>query len=114
MEDRATEASKSMSKVHITGPLDRVESSTSETGVAPAAPEDHRSNPAQPDRVRTIAITATFTAEPIAEPMNFLLAELGMAYHVQFAPYQQVFQELLDASSLVRRVDGVAVLLVRF
>ena len=66
------------------------------------------------DHVPTVAITASFTAEPVGEPLNFVLGELGMKYRVAFAPYQQVFQQLLDPTSLVRTADGFAVVLVRF
>ena len=63
---------------------------------------------------RLIAITASFTAEPVGEPLSFVLGELGMKYRAVFAPYQQVFQQLLDPASLVRTADGFAVVLVRF
>jgi len=99
MEDRA-EASKSSSPAPLPDPGDRVH-------------PDGPSNSGRDGSLRTIAITASFTAEPIAEPMKFLLDELGMDYRVQFAPYQQVFQELLDGSSLLRRADGVGLILIR-
>jgi acyl carrier protein len=66
------------------------------------------------DHVPVIAITASFTAEPVGEPLNFVLGELGMKYCAIFTPYQQVFQQLLDPASLVRTADGFAVVLVRF
>lgn len=61
-----------------------------------------------------IAVSASFTAEPVAEPLAFLLQELGLSYRVEFAPYQQVFQQLLDPASQVRTADGFGVLLVRW
>ena len=66
------------------------------------------------DHVPTVVVAATFTAELVGEPLNFLLGELGMKYHVAFAPYQQVFQQLLDPASLVRTSDGFGVVLLRF
>jgi acyl carrier protein len=60
-----------------------------------------------------IGIAASFTAEPLQEPLAFLLGELGMEYRVGFAPYQQIVQQLLDPASLVRTADGFAVILVR-
>ena len=66
------------------------------------------------DHVPMVAITASFTAEPVGEPLSFVLGELGMKYRPAFAPYQQVFQQLLDPASLVRTTDGFAVVLVRF
>ncbi len=65
------------------------------------------------DQIPAVAITASFTAEPIEEPLNYLLSELGMKYCVAFAPYQQLFQQLLDPTSLVRTAEGFAVVLVR-
>ena len=62
----------------------------------------------------TIAITATFTAEPLAEPLEFWLRELDLPARIQFAPYNQVFQELLDPASLLsRNPRGLNVVLVR-
>src|ERR1017187_6161210 len=66
------------------------------------------------DHVPAVAITASFTAEPVGEPLNYVLNELGMKYRVAFAPYQQVFQQLLDPASAVRTADGFAIMLVRF
>lgn len=48
-----------------------------------------------------IAISANFTAEPIREPLAHLLGLLGLAdAQLEFAPFDQVFQTLLDPSSL--------------
>jgi FkbH-like protein len=61
-----------------------------------------------------IAIAATFTAEPLAEAIEFWLKELDLPARVQFAPYNQVFQQLLDPQSLLsRNTQGLNVLLVR-
>jgi FkbH-like protein len=62
-----------------------------------------------------LAVAATFTAEPIAAPLEFWIDELGWDYQVAFAPYNQVFQQLLDPESLLaRNRDGLNVVLVRF
>jgi amino acid adenylation domain-containing protein/FkbH-like protein len=62
----------------------------------------------------TIAITATFTAEPLEESLRFWLSELGIAAKIEFAPYNQVFQQLLDpASALSKNARGLNVLLLR-
>ena len=50
---------------------------------------------------RTIAITATFTAEPLERPLTFWLEELQIPARITFAPYNQVFQQLVDPSSLL-------------
>jgi amino acid adenylation domain-containing protein/FkbH-like protein len=62
-----------------------------------------------------ICIAATFTAEPIEEVLAFWLEELGVAGRIAFAPYGQVFQELLDPASLLStNTHGANVVLVRF
>jgi FkbH-like protein len=64
---------------------------------------------------QTIAVTATFTAEPVADSISFWMDELGLASELSFAPYNQVFQQLLDPSSLLNQNrHGVNVILLRF
>src|SRR6266851_176943 len=61
-----------------------------------------------------IAIAASFTAEPLLPSLPFVLRQAGMALDVSFAPYNQVFQELLSPSSLfARNTNGVDVILIR-
>ena len=63
----------------------------------------------------TLAIAASFTADPLEPALRFLLAEAGLHLDVRFAPYNQVFQELLSrSSSLGSNVRGANVVLVRF
>jgi len=63
----------------------------------------------------TIAITATFTAEPIEESLAFWMRKFNVPARIVFAPYNQVFQQLLDPSSLLHsNRDGLNVLMVRF
>ncbi|TPV93939.1 MAG: HAD-IIIC family phosphatase [Myxococcales bacterium FL481] len=67
-----------------------------------------------PDRP-TITLTATFTAEPIADALRFWGEQLELAATIEFAPYNQVFQTLLDPQSVLRRNrNGVNVVLLRF
>ena len=47
-----------------------------------------------------IAIAGTFTAEPIEVALEFWLQKLGLPYSISFAPYNQVFQQLVDPGSL--------------
>jgi FkbH-like protein len=62
-----------------------------------------------------LAIAASFTAEPLQQALRFLLDEAGLGLEVQFAPYNQVFQELLSRTSLLAsNVQGANVVLVRF
>jgi amino acid adenylation domain-containing protein/FkbH-like protein len=63
---------------------------------------------------QTIAICGTFTTEPLEEPLRFWLDELGIPSQIKFAPYGQVFQQLLDpASVLSTNRNGLNVLLIR-
>ncbi|HEY0605190.1 MAG TPA: HAD-IIIC family phosphatase, partial [Herpetosiphonaceae bacterium] len=64
---------------------------------------------------QNIVVTATFTAEPIADVLDFWLDTLGIAANIEFAPYQQVFQQLLDPdSAIARNRNGFNILLVRW
>src|SRR5262245_61506602 len=61
-----------------------------------------------------VAVTATFTAEPLEQSLAFWMQELGIPARIEFAPYNQVFQQLLDPSSLLAtNHTGVNVILVR-
>lgn len=66
------------------------------------------------EQKQTLAITATFTAEPVAESLSFWMKELGIASHIEFAPYNQIFQQLLDPASLLSgNRDGMNTVLLR-
>ncbi len=66
------------------------------------------------DRGLHVAICATFVAEPVEEPLQCWLREMGVTASISFAPYNQVFQQLLDPSSLQsNNQSGVNVALVR-
>jgi FkbH-like protein len=65
--------------------------------------------------VSSLAVSATFTAESLQDSLVFWMRELGIEYPIRFASYNQVFQELLDPSSLLAtNRNGVNVVLVRF
>ncbi len=65
-------------------------------------------------RQQAVAIAATYTAEPIQEALEFWLHQLGLPLKVEFAPFNQVFQQLLDESSLLGRNQfGANVVLLR-
>ncbi|HEX5884434.1 MAG TPA: condensation domain-containing protein, partial [Pyrinomonadaceae bacterium] len=66
------------------------------------------------ERKQTIAVAATFTAEPLEDGLRFWMKELGRPAEIRFAPYHQVFQQLLDPASLLGANQyGVNVVLVR-
>ncbi len=61
-----------------------------------------------------LAISATFTAEPVLDPLALCLREAGLDFEIRFAPYNQVFQQLLDPSSLIAgNSGGVNIFLIR-
>src|SRR5262245_57659588 len=63
-----------------------------------------------------VAITATFTSEPIQEFLHFWIARLGLGpSRIEFSGYNQVFQELMTPDSLLASdKPGVNCLLIRF
>ncbi|HLX71795.1 MAG TPA: HAD-IIIC family phosphatase, partial [Verrucomicrobiae bacterium] len=61
-----------------------------------------------------IAIASTFTAEPIAESLNYWMERFELPMTVEFAGFNQVFQELLDPSGLLaKNARGANVVLLR-
>ncbi|MGB1129586.1 MAG: hypothetical protein ACPG4K_06025, partial [Haloferula sp.] len=56
------------------------------------------SSPLPPFVVR---LSATFTSEPLHTALEAWLREFGFAAEIQFAPYNQVLQQLLDPGSLL-------------
>ena len=64
--------------------------------------------------VQTVAVSATFTAEPLEDSLAFWHKELGINGKIEFAPYNQVFQQLLMPDSLLNRNEvGLNAILVR-
>jgi FkbH-like protein len=61
-----------------------------------------------------LQIAATFTAEPINGIVELLFGSLQQPVQVHFAPFNQVFQELLTSnSSFAQNRNGVNIVLVR-
>jgi FkbH-like protein len=61
-----------------------------------------------------VAIAATFTAEPLLPALSFVLDQAGLNLTVEFAPYNQVFQQLLSSTSLLStNAHGANLILVR-
>ena len=67
-----------------------------------------------PSDTRAIVVGATFTAEAIQPAMEFWSRELSLNCEIRFAPYNQIFQLLLDPASLFGRNSGFNVAMVRF
>jgi amino acid adenylation domain-containing protein/FkbH-like protein len=67
-----------------------------------------------PRQKLSVAIASTFTSEPVAESLGFWMEQLRVPCKFRFASFNQVFQELLDPSSLLATNEGgVNVILVR-
>jgi FkbH-like protein len=61
-----------------------------------------------------VAIAATFTAEPMLPALRLVLDAAGLPLEVRFAPYGQLFQELLSNTSLLAtNAHGANVILLR-
>src|SRR5882762_2683016 len=51
--------------------------------------------------IDSLAIAATFTIQPLEQPLKFLLEQANLSLAINWAPYDQTFQELLSPSSLL-------------
>src|SRR5882672_10267285 len=66
-------------------------------------------------QIASVAIAATFTAEPLQPALELILREAGLQLNLRFAPYHQVLQELISTTgTLAANLKGVNVVLVRF
>jgi FkbH-like protein/FkbM family methyltransferase len=60
-----------------------------------------------------LVIASTFTADPLEDSLKFWGDHFGIQIRIEFAPYNQIFQQLLDTGSAFRRnSDGVNVILL--
>ena len=60
-----------------------------------------------------LCIASNFTAEPLEDSLNFWGGHFGVPIRTEFSPYNQIFQQLLDAGSALRRNrDGTNVILL--
>src|SRR5258706_4993196 len=63
---------------------------------------------------RNIVISGTFTTEPIEDALRFWMVAMKCAAEKEFAPFDQVFQQLLDPSSpFAQNKHGLNVTLLR-
>jgi hypothetical protein len=85
------------------------DSQSAEVHTSPSVP------PKQKETPPAISISATFTAEALEPALAFWLRELKLDFQIRFAPYNQVFQQLLDPAGLFAgNRNGLNVVLVRF
>ncbi len=62
-----------------------------------------------------LTVTATFTIELLGDTLEFWMKKLGISSDIAFAPYNQVFQQLLDPSSLIsKNINGINLIFIRF
>ena len=67
-----------------------------------------------PAQTISLVIASTFTSELIEESLAFWMERFRIPSRIRFAPYNQVFQQLLDPASLLgRHQEGVQVILLR-
>jgi len=58
----------------------------------------------------TLAVAGSFTIEPLADALEFWWARLGLQVRTTFAPFNQVFQQLLDPAGALAQASAGAVL----
>lgn len=67
-----------------------------------------------PKEQQKLVIASTFTAEPVEDSLRYWMSELDSPTKIEFAPFNQVFQQLLDpASILAANTRGANVILAR-
>jgi FkbH-like protein len=54
-----------------------------------------------------IRIAANFTVEPVEEFLTHWMSELGIPADIRFAPYNQIFQQLLEGGQLRSNAGGI-------
>lgn len=72
----------------------------------PEAPEGNRGP--------MLVVASNFTAEPVEDSLKFWAAHFNLQSNIEFAPYDQIFQQLLQADSAFRRnTAGVNIILLQ-
>ncbi len=59
------------------------------------------------ENVVKVRIAANFTVEPIEEFLAYWMSEFGIPCEIRFAPYNQVFQQLLEGGLLRTNLGGI-------
>jgi FkbH-like protein len=60
-----------------------------------------------------IRIMATFTAEPLLESLTFWTEQIGVSARIEFAPHNQIFQQLLLKTEEANYLKSFNVILIR-
>lgn len=67
-----------------------------------------------PPQQLSLVVTSAFTAEPLEDSLAFWMEELHIPARIRFSPYSQVFQQLLDPTSLLAtNHEGINIILLR-
>ena len=61
----------------------------------------------------SIDVCSSFVVEPLQEYIEYWAKELEIDVEVNFAPYNQVFQQLLNSNSILHNNAGINILFVR-
>ena len=62
----------------------------------------------------SLVVASNFTAEPVEDSLKFWAAHFGLQANIEFAPYDQIFQQLLQTESAFRRnSNGVNIILLQ-
>src|SRR5260370_28111186 len=62
-----------------------------------------RTEAPEANRGPTLVVASNFTAEPVEDSLQFWAAHFNLQSKVEFTPYDQIFQQLLQADSAFRR-----------
>jgi FkbH-like protein/FkbM family methyltransferase len=62
-----------------------------------------RTEAPEANRGPTLVVASNFTAEPVEDSLQFWAAHFNLQSKVEFAPYDQIFQQLLQPDSAFRR-----------
>jgi FkbH-like protein/FkbM family methyltransferase len=73
-----------------------------------------RTEAPEANRGPTLVVASNFTAQPVEDSLQFWAAHFNLQSKVEFAPYDQIFQQLLQAdSAFLRNRAGVNIVLLQ-
>jgi FkbH-like protein/FkbM family methyltransferase len=73
-----------------------------------------RQEAADENRALKLVLAANFTAEPVEDSLKFWAAHFNLQTNIEFTPYNQIFQQLLQTESAFRRNNaGVNIILLQ-
>jgi amino acid adenylation domain-containing protein/FkbH-like protein len=94
--------------------VERPEAALSELPFSQPLREQKRLRAGDATAPLNLVIASTFTAVPVHDALAFWMQQFGIAATIEFAPYNQVFQILLDSKSpFAANRDGANILLLR-